>query len=264
MPTGLEEAAAAVAALSVVAEGVEGVAASADIVRAFSPTEGLQVASHVFQSVEQEGHWKKDRDFGDGRQLEPPPPASTESPKSHGLKKSSIGKTQPGQRVLFDPPVPERNYMPLLTIHLKGPALAGVSDVGRILDSSAQVGVWWYSDGLEIWGGFAGLSWATGFGSVFGQRALVELSGTPFGNYFPTRYFLAFSGYLNPVGAAYEDFRGAVSIRAASSTLEPLFCNRSSRPLSPKKSEIADGVFRPFRGYDLELQSGDQGVMAAP
>jgi hypothetical protein len=129
----------------------------------------------------------------------------------------------------------------------------GSSAQVRVLDSSARVGVWWYSDGLEIWGGFAGLSSATGFGSVFGQRALVELSGTPFGNYFPTRYFLAFSGYLNPVGPAYEEFRGAVSIKADSYTLEPLFCELSSRPLPPGESEIRHADFRPLRGYDLKL-----------
>ena len=95
-------------------------------------------------------------------------------------------------------------------------------------ECKAQITAQWFDDKLEIWGGFAGLSNATGFGSVFGHRANVQISGTVFGNYLPASYLIGISGHINPVGPVYKEFRcGAVV--TAGKPLQPLYGEMWSR-----------------------------------
>jgi hypothetical protein len=90
-------------------------------------------------------------------------------------------------------------------------------------DNIAAITVKWWADANEIWGGVAGLSYAKGFGSVFGHRAKIDVTGIPFGNYYPARYLITASGWVNPLGPQYYEFRCGAVAQAGQTRLTPLF-----------------------------------------
>ena len=55
---------------------------------------------------------------------------------------------------------------------------------------------------------------AQGFASVFNDVASISLAATPFGNYYPAKILITWTGWLNPVGPAYADFRGGIVLSA--------------------------------------------------
>jgi hypothetical protein len=215
MPTGLEEAAAAAGILGFVKDIF-----SPELIRALSPLEGLQVVPHVFQSVEQEGRWK-DKDHFPNRELQYKEQQADKKPASMATKDPSGGTPQSMATRIKGKlsPTPALHSAPVLTIVIQS-----------TLDpnSGASIEVQWLSDNLEIWAGSAGLTRAYGFGSVFLHQAGVTLSGVPYGNHFPASYFLSFAGYLNPTGPNFEEFRGALEVKA-DGTVAPVFCLKWSR-----------------------------------
>src|SRR5262249_45346792 len=67
-------------------------------------------------------------------------------------------------------------------------------------------------DGTEIFAGYAGLAHASGFKSIYGHRAKIDIGGVIVGNYLPAAYLLGLSGYVNPVGPVFIEFRCGVVI----------------------------------------------------
>jgi hypothetical protein len=138
----------------------------------------------------------------------------------------------------------KRGFGRLLTIDIPAPpailnyisaALAVLTPIGGaasqaqtllantiLQEGHAEISADWQHDGLEIWSGFAGLTSAKGFESVFGHRANVQLLGTIYGNYLPGVYLISMSGNVNPVGPAYIEFRCAAVIQAGK-PIQPLF-----------------------------------------
>jgi hypothetical protein len=173
------------------------------LVTALSPPSALQVAPVVFQAVEQEGRWKptwlvgeKDKD----RRLE--------------LEKQLNSNSAPGDFLL--PPSFFGGHKPEFWSSLArhNQVLFNVGTKGAVKNSKFVVDATWWGDGLEIWGGYAGLANAEGFGSIYNDTAACTLQAMPFGNYYPAQVLIAWSGWLNPVGPAYYEFRGAIVLNA--------------------------------------------------
>lgn len=225
---------------------------------ALSPSSGLSVAPHYFQSVEQEGRWKdsswgfnKERELV-GLQIPHTTKAGSTTYKNPwggvqdvlGQKwrsyTDSVVKSQAtgGVGATGNAPISGKTSafrIPLLDINIKKPSWAeqAVLDaitaiigtplggaVGPVVlrsilaPGSLVIDANWVCDGTEIHGGVAGLAWANGFQSLFGHRAKVEISGVSFGNYLPTAYLLGMSGYINPVGPVFVEFRCGVAVFA--------------------------------------------------
>jgi hypothetical protein len=204
---------------------------------ALSPAQGLQVTPHIFSSVEQEGRWKSDS-WGYNQERDLTNPLTTNDPPA------LLVFTPPPDVV--DPPETQHRSMLLdlqilqmgkierllfgiaagITVTLAAPALTlmDMSSIGD--DNRAAIDVTWWDDGLEIWGGYAGLAPGTkGFGSVFGHRAKIDVTGCTYGNYLPARYLIVASGWVNPVGPQYYEFRCGAMIRAGRRGMQPLFSN---------------------------------------
>jgi hypothetical protein len=195
-----------------------------------SPSQGLVVTPHTFSCVEQEGRWKSAAwGYGPGNSRDllspitgPTPSKVATKPPADPVRPPSRSNHCPLLTLLIQPAlVPNQLPMGLtnVLIRLAGPLslLLNMSSVG--IQNSATVDVTWWDDGLEIWGGYAGLAPSpkpTGFGSVFGHRARIDLAGCPFGNFLPARYLITASGWINPVGAQYYEFRCGVVIKAGS------------------------------------------------
>lgn len=253
-------AAAAGEALSALKELV-----TPDMIRALSPSEGFEVKSHTFQAIETEGRWKKQSDFKD-RALEPPitkglKPGELQEHRATVLS-INIGGLQPSivtaiintilgtivpQSVLATMALP--NAMSTLPKYVTDafPQLPGViKALGQ--PTIAEIEAVWWSDGLEIWWGQAAAKHVSGFNSLFGHQAHVELDGVSFGNVYPLPYCLTFTGYVNPVGPVFEQFRGAVKLDANGSATG-LFCEHSNRD---KKHQDMLKDFSPKEGYVLK------------
>lgn len=168
----------------------------------------------------------------------PKAPQSAATKQPVGTPAKSAASVTTKKKRLFDPATPDLHQAQLLTISITG---------GPVPDSLALFQALWYGDGLEIWAGLASHRNVRGFGSVYGHQAEVVLTGLPFGNYFPTRYFLAFTGVLNPAGPGFEEFRGAVALKA-DGTAEPLFCQRWDRDLNVSRADYTS-----VGGYHLNM-----------
>jgi hypothetical protein len=79
---------------------------------------------------------------------------------------------------------------------------------------SVIIDVNWLSDGVEILAGYAGVAQASGFLSLFGHRVKVDIAGTNVGNDLPASFLIGLSGYVNPVGPVFLEFRCGVVINA--------------------------------------------------
>lgn len=174
------------------------------LVTALSPPAALQVTPVLFQAIEQEGRWKPKWLVGKGdtdRRLE--------------LDKQLHSNSAPGDFLLppsfFGEHKPE--FWSSLARHNQ--VLFNVGTKGVKANSKFVVDATWWGDDLEIWGGYAGLANAEGFGSIYNDNAACTLYAMPFGNYYPAQVMIAWSGWLNPVGPAYYEFRGAVIVNAA-------------------------------------------------
>ena len=166
------------------------------------PQSGLQVTPVVFQSIEQEGRWKPvslvDQDHSPGRNFE--------------LNQQIANAANPSQAAFY-----RSQLTPELwgTVSQSRNTLFTVSCSSLLRGpSSFSVDATWWADGLEIWGGYAGLSQAQGFRDVLDDMAAASLYAAPFGNYYPARMLIGWSGWVNPVGENYFDFRGAIVLSA--------------------------------------------------
>lgn len=197
-----------------IGKGVAGAAGQLlgpDIAQALNPSMGLQVTPTVFQSLEPEGRWKPASLIAagsSGRRFElaehaeiSPPPKPALHERYAPLKQDSA--------VLFQIRMPAQNSL----IQPLAPLLG---DLGSMMsDSSLSIYATWWTDGLEIWGGFAGLAQATGFLNVYHHRANISLQAIPFGNYYPAMALITWSGWVS--GYDYDhyfEFRGAIVVRA--------------------------------------------------
>jgi hypothetical protein len=177
---------------------------------ALGPQSALDVTPVSFQSVEQEGRWKPESLVAasnrPGRVLEFA--GHAEDPKK--LPKSpQLTPPNPAQLVEVNCPLFSLD-MPCIQSHLPG-ILTGANTVQR---STLLVDATWWCDGLEIYGGYAGLAKAQGFGSVWDTMAHVSLQAIPWGNYYPAATLLTWSGWVNPIGPQYWEFRGGMVVRA--------------------------------------------------
>lgn len=191
--------------------GAAGQLLGPDIVQAFNPSVGLQVTPAVFQSVEQEGRWKPASLVAPGssaRQFELAGHAETSSPPKPKLHERYAPLKQ-ASATLFKISMPA----PSNPLKFLGPLLG---DIGSLMsDSSLTIYATWWTDGMEIWGGYAGLAQATGFLSVYHHRANISLQAIPFGNYYPALALITWSGWVS--GYDYDhyfEFRGAIVVRA--------------------------------------------------
>jgi hypothetical protein len=241
-----------------------------EMIRALSPTEGFEAKPHTFQAVETEGRWKKAADFGQGRALEPPTTKSLSPGKLDPAKpnratvlSNKIGGIKPDIvsaliRTILDTISPQTqlattvlpNMTPTLppAVAKAFPQLNSVFEALSAPSTVAEIEAVWWSDNLEIWSGQAAARHVNGFNSLFGHQARVELDGVSFGNYFPLSYCLTFTGYVNPVGPVFEEFRGAVRL-GADGKASGLFCERSNR--DKKKPDVVS-QFDTQNGYQLK------------
>ena len=193
------------------------------------PQAALRVTPATFQSIESEGRWKPQwitagaaRSFELRKQLSynAAPgdfnfPVSFFTPTSQGMdSQTSNGQDDSQQSDDGDPPAPvklevwsnlQRHSQDLFTVNVKG----------ITLNSSFEVDAQWWSDGLEIWGGIAGLASASGFTSIYDDMAECSLYAIPFGNYYPCQVAIFWSGWVNPTGPAFYDFRGGLVLGAS-------------------------------------------------
>lgn len=177
---------------------------------ALGPQSALDVTPVAFQSVEQEGRWKPDslvaKSNRPGRVLELAGHAENadKPPKSPQLTPPNPANLVRKNCPLFSLDMPcIQSYLP--------DALSGPNTTQR---STLLVDATWWCDGLEIYGGYAGLANAQGFGSVWDTMAHVTLQATPWGNYYPAATLLTWSGWANPIGPQYWEFRGGLVVRA--------------------------------------------------
>jgi hypothetical protein len=196
---------------------------------ALGPQSGLQVTPVIFQSIESEGRWK--------------PGGLVNSDASDGTL-TSAGRVfeLSGHAEPLDPPLPltptlqepygplKAQHMNIFTVQVNGASLASaLPDIWKVLNgdsgsaatSSFTVDATWWYDGLEIYAGWAGLANATGFGSAFNSNANVELQAIPFGNYYPASILLMWSGWVNPIGSDYWEFRGGIVLNADGTSSAP-------------------------------------------
>jgi hypothetical protein len=234
---------ALLAGLGLVGQG-GGSLADPSLNEALSPAAGLIVSPYYFQSAEQEGRWKHQLwGFSQGRNLVPPefdmPPdggtPNASYPKNPastvyaGLKNwKNYSDTERGQ-ACADPFILTRRA-PILRVTIgalqDSPTLLGKA-IGVLQYSSVlgvaltqtitqpgsfTVGATWLASQTEILAGHAGLFYATGFNSTYGHRAKVEIGGVSLGNYIPTAQLIGLSGYINPVGPVFIEFRCAVVV----------------------------------------------------
>jgi hypothetical protein len=169
------------------------------VVVGLSPHSALQVTPVTFQSVEQEGRWK---------------PASLVAAlgRAFELQNHAESSSPPSKPRLAEPYGTVTQYWcPLFSLDMPSiGATLGTSEAR----STLRVDAIWWGDGLEIYGGYAGLGRAQGFGSIWDTMASTSLQATPFGNYYPATTLLTWSGWVNPIGSAYWEFRGALLVRA--------------------------------------------------
>lgn len=201
---------------------------------ALSPSAGLIVTPLTFSSVEQEGRWKLD-DWGyndpqvlsnrilAAAQTSPVPNPADAPVNFYPAVGGGAAATKRGYGRLLTIDIPKPSSVTTVALSaLLGPPVAQLLNSTILQKGHAEISADWQHDGLEIWGGFAGLTSAQGFGSVFGHRASVQLTGTVYGNYLPGAYMIAMTGNVNPVGTTYVEFRCAVIIQAGKD-IQPLY-----------------------------------------
>jgi len=183
---------------------------------ALGPQSALQVTPVIFQSIEQEGRWK------------PASLVNTDDPTSSAARVFELAghaeTSSTSTPLLAEPygPVRQKNVK-LFTVTVPGASMTSMlSDIWKLITSGGQGATectftvdatWWY-DGLEIYAGWAGLANATGFGSIFNSTASVALQAIPFGNYFPASVLVTWSGWVNPIGPDYWEYRGGIILNA--------------------------------------------------
>jgi hypothetical protein len=186
---------------------------TASLIQATNPAAALQVTPVTFQSIEQEGRWKPQGILAQNLLWDPNDPNSgfTQDGRVLVLQKQAKRMAASSTNQSPNPAQLQETY-------------DGVSFRRQTLfqlncrngESIVTVDATWWSDGLEIWGGFAGTYSHIGFSSIFSDTASIVLNAIPFGNYYPARVLLTWSGWVNPVGPDYREFRGGITLSADS------------------------------------------------
>jgi len=170
------------------------------------PQSGLQVSPVTFQSIETEGRWKPER-------LVAPSSQSRIFELEGQVSRRPVSLTDPST---YQSQTPEL-WGPLTVYRRTLFTVECNPGGGRVGKFSVDAS--WWADGLEIWGGYAGLAHAEGFQSVVDNMASASLHAVPFGNYYPAEALIAWSGWLNPhPTGAFLEFRGAIRLGADGST----------------------------------------------
>jgi hypothetical protein len=197
----------------------------------------LIVTPLVFSSVDPEGHWKLEQ-WGYNKERNFWGPAltkdQTDNPGDdpivpYGSIRTGGAATRHvwGRLLTIDIPRPPESYDVIGTVA----TVVGAGAAGALYNLAKQtilqpghavIDAQWQDDGLEIWGGFAGLTSAMGFMSVFGHRASVQISGTMYGNFLPGADMIVMSGFINPVGSTFVEFRCAAVVKAGKK-IQPLW-----------------------------------------
>ncbi|HEV2647275.1 MAG TPA: hypothetical protein VGU46_12995 [Acidobacteriaceae bacterium] len=179
---------------------------------AMGPQSALQVTPVTFQAVESEGRWK------------PPgildPAQMIADPENNG--KTIPDPAHPGSMSrVFESNSKLRGAVPYSFKDVKSAKFGKLKPQHAVLftltcSSGSQVVIdaRWWSDGAEIYGGYAGMASAKGFGSIYNDMASITLQATPFGNHYPAQVLITWTGWVNPVGPTYKEFRGAFLISA--------------------------------------------------
>lgn len=220
--------------------------------KALSDQDALSVTPYVFSSVEQEGRWKnRDWAYNYQRDLVNPAmvtPTLTDNQGVGGLDVlTGQSSAPPGSAVRI--PVQQA---PPTTAHER--KLFQLTIPGALdKQGNLVISVIWYADQLEIWGGYAGLSYVNGFLTPIGDQAGIVVSGTPFGNYLPAMHMLTVSGWVNPALGRFTEFRCAAVISAGSDAITKLFATAWCRSTpnqapSPTWSQIG--------GWNLTVRRG--------
>jgi hypothetical protein len=242
----------AAAALSWVIEAL-GKVTDPTLIQALGPQSGLQVTPVNFQSIEQEGRWKPvamvDKTSSPGRNFV----LTKQLDNATSENSKAIGVRQPYGDVIQN--------------------IATVFTLTTALGSKVSCDAIWWSDGLEIFAGYCGMAQATGFGSVYNDMALFAFQAIPFGNYWPAAVLLTWSGWVNPVGPDYYEFKGAITLSAVGSTAlnggklgkggiaqsRPSYVQAWSRGKQP-----IDVPWNNNAGFDLNLATLPQMQSASP
>ena len=215
---------------------------------ALSPASGLIVSPYYFQSIETEGRWKHQTwGYSEGRNLLPPefdmpkdgdttyPDDPATGIYSRLSRWKAFQESPTGEITSSGGPFIRTRRAELLRVYIGqlreespgaigtalkaadiSPNLATYLNSTILANASFSVGAAWLVSQTEILGGYAGLFSATGFGSVYGHRAKVDIGGVSLGNYIPTAQLIGMSGYVNPVGPIFVEFRCAVVIVSGS------------------------------------------------
>ena len=211
---------------------------------ALTPPSALAVTPAIFQSIEQEGRWK---------------PASLMDPANTGRVLQLAGHadiSSPNPPTLNLPygDIKETNIT-LFTLACSHPGVT-VSTVSPYVQfsksSQVTIDATWWSDGLEIFAGYAGLSSASGFGSVIDDNASITLHAVPFGNYFPAAVFITWTGWFNPQGPAFCEFRGGIVVYADRTTSG----SRSSATTTAKTTPTASAPKVGAPCYMVQMERG--------
>ena len=213
-------------------------------IAALGPQSGLQVTPATFQSVEAEGRWKPASlvnltgdNKSDGRVFELAKHAETGEPPDKPRLAEHYGPVTHHTCPLFSLDMPA--LQPLLKLAALGAGIPLAGDIIGLLGTADRarltVDAHWWSDGLEIFAGYAGLASATGFSSVWDTTASVGVQAVPWGNYYPARTLVTWSGWVNPVGPRYWEFRGGLVVDAQGGNSA-----EGSEGLSPRPNEIFD------------------------
>jgi hypothetical protein len=173
-------------------------------IEGLSPSSALQVTPATFQSIEQEGRWKPDDILDD----------KSKAGRPLGIKLSSgSGQTYNiGQSKETAYGSITRSFEYIVSITCTS-------------GSQVYIGVTWWSDGLEIYAGLAGMYSSAGFGSVYSDTASISLQAIPLGNYYPAQALITWTGWVNPAGPDYWEFLGAFGVSATgkiSQSIQPM------------------------------------------
>lgn len=250
---------------------------------ALSPSAGLSVTPLTFNSIDPEGHWKsndwgynKERAFtsrliadkdgklnsddNTGSSIASPGEALVTRRTRSGVGAVNASPTQNAWRPLLTIQIPkppaEYDYIAealSLVTSSSSPAIYKLAQMTILQNAYAHIAATWEYDDLEIWGGYAGLDSAYGFMSLFGHRATVEISGTPYGNYLPGAYMITMTGHVNPVGPAFYEFRCAAVVQAGRTgpqQVQPLWGAQWDRDTGQPK----DIDFDEMDGFKLDIK----------
>lgn len=201
------------------------------VIAALGPQSGLQVTPVLFQSIEQEGRWKPSALLA----------KSCAASRTFELQQQVASKSK--GTTLAEPYGQVNQYnVTVLTVTCLGSG------------SKVVVDATWWCDGLEIFAGFCGMASAAGFGSQYNDTAAINFQAVPFGNYYPARNLITWTGWVNPVGNQYWEFRGGVVLGADGS------CSGNSNATSAAQTPGSPGVGGLFAvGYPAYMQMWQRG-----